>query len=63
MIISVEQLRQIYTMLQEYPQTTMLDVDSKILYEGEYAVAASYYAKGVLLDTIDIEEKNNENLV
>lgn len=57
MIISVEQLRQIHTMLQEYPQTTMLDVDSKILYEGEYAVAVSYYAKGVLLDTIDIEEK------
>lgn len=57
MIISVEQLRQIHTMLQEYPQATMLDVDSKILHEGEYAVTASYYAKGVLLDTIDIEEK------
>ena len=57
MFITVEQLNQIHTLLQEYPDASMVSIDTKHVYEGEYAVSASYFVNGFNIATVDIEEK------
>jgi uncharacterized protein Veg len=57
MLLSVAQLNQIYTLLQEYPSAVLIELGSKRTDKGNYLYSVTYYSTDTWLDTVNIEEK------